>query len=115
MALRLYAIRPWIEDFQRHGFDYKSTKLCHVQRSSRLTLAVAILYVWLISVGTQTIRSGIRHVVDRKDRRDLCIFQIGLCFIERCLTNELSFKIPLFSYRFSVTIGQLEPFSFPYF
>jgi hypothetical protein len=103
MALRFYAFRPWIEemfgDFKKHGFDLEKTKLCHFQRLSRLTLAVAILYVWLVSVGTQTIHSGDRHLVDRKDRRDLSIFQIGLRLIERCLTNALSFKIPLCSYR----------------
>jgi hypothetical protein len=103
MALRFYALRPWIEemfgDFKKHGFDLERTKLCHFQRLSRLTLAVAILYVWLVSVGTQTIHSGDRHLVDRKDRRDLCIFQIGLRLIERCLTNALPIKIPLCSYR----------------
>ena len=103
MALRFYALRPWIEemfgDFKKHGFDLERTKLCHFQRLSRLTLAVAILYVWLVSVGTQTIHAGDRHLVDRHDRRDLCIFQIGLRFIERCLTNALSIKIPLCSYR----------------
>jgi hypothetical protein len=103
MALRFYAFRPWIEemfgDFKKHGFDLERTKLCHFQRLSRLTLAVAILYVWLVSVGTQTIRSGDRHLVDRNDRRDLCIFQIGLHFIERCLTNALPIKIPLCSFR----------------
>jgi hypothetical protein len=86
-------------DFKKHGFDLEATKLGSFQRLSRLTLAVAILYVWLVSVGTQTIRSGDRHLVDRKDRRDLCIFQIGLRFIERCLTNALAFNIPLCSYR----------------
>jgi hypothetical protein len=86
-------------DFKKHGFDLEKTKLCHFQSLSRLTLAVAILYVWLVSVGTQTIRSGDRHLVDRKDRRDLCIFQIGLRSIERCLTNDLAFKIPLCSFR----------------
>ena len=35
-------------------------------RLSRLTLAVALLYVWLISTGTQVIRDGLRHLVDRK-------------------------------------------------
>jgi hypothetical protein len=102
-ALRFYAFRPWIEemfgDFKKHGFDLETTRLCHFQRLSRLTLAVAILYVWLVSVGTQTIHSGDRHLVDRKDRRDLSIFQIGLRIIERCLTNALSFNIPLCSYR----------------
>jgi len=103
MALRCYARRPWIEemfgDFKKHGFDLERTKLCHFQRLSRLTLAVAILYVWMVSTGTRVVHSGKRHLVDRNDRRDLSIFQIGLRMIERCLTNTLSFRILLCSYR----------------
>jgi hypothetical protein len=103
MSLRFYARRPWIEemfgDFKKHGFDLEKTKLCHFQRLSRLTLAVAILYVWLVSIGTQTVRSGKRHLVDRNDRRDLSIFQIGLRFVERCLINDLPIRVPLCSYR----------------
>jgi hypothetical protein len=103
IALRFYRYRMWIDemfgDFKKHGFDLEKTKLCHFQRLSRLTMAVAILYVWLVSVGTQTIHSGDRHLVDRRDRRDLCIFQIGLRIIERCLTNAISIKIPLCYYR----------------
>jgi hypothetical protein len=48
--------------------------LRHFDRLSRLTLAVAMLYVWLISIGTRTIRDGLRILVDRTDRRDLSIF-----------------------------------------
>jgi hypothetical protein len=62
---------------KKHGFDLERTMLCHFQRHSRLTLAVALLNVWLVSVGTQTIQADRRHWVDRKERRDLCIFQIG--------------------------------------
>ncbi len=73
MALKFYARRMWIEemfgDFKKHGFDLESTMLRHFLRLSRLTLAVALLYVWLISVGGSTIRDGLRHLVDRKDRR----------------------------------------------
>jgi hypothetical protein len=102
MTLTYYARRMWIEemfgDFKKHGFDLESTMLRHFLRLSRLTLAVALLYVWLISIGGRTIRDGLRHLVDRVDRRDLSIFQIGLRFIERRLTNDLSFRIPLFSY-----------------
>ena len=102
MTLTYYARRMWIEemfgDFKKHGFDLESTMLRHFLRLSRLTLAVALLYVWLISVGGRTIREGLRHLVDRVDRRDLCIFQIGLRFIERRLTNGLPFRVPLFSY-----------------
>lgn len=103
MALRFYRRRPWIEemlgDFKKHGFDFEKTKLCHFQRLSRLTLAVAILYVWMVSTGTKTIHSGKRHLVDRNDRRDLSIFQIGLRTIERCLTNSMPFTVSLCSYR----------------
>jgi len=40
----------------------------------------------------------LRHLVDRNDRRDLSVFQIGLRFIDRGLTNALPFRIPLFTY-----------------
>lgn len=102
MALKFYARRMWIEemfgDFKKHGFDLESTMLRHFLRLSRLTLAVALIYVWLLSVGGRTIRDGLRHLVDRKDRRDLSIFQIGLRFVERRLSTALSIRIPLFSY-----------------
>lgn len=103
MALRFYRRRMWVEemfgDLKRHGFDLESTMLRHFERLSRLTLAVALLYVWLVSSGTRTIRTGLRHLVDRADRRDLSIFQIGLRFIDRCVINALPFHITLVSYR----------------
>jgi len=103
MALRAYARRMWIEemfgDMKKHGFDLESTMLRHADRLSRLTLAVALLYVWSVSTGTRVIRNGLRFLVDRRDRRDLCIFQIGLRFIDRQLLNALPFRILLCSYR----------------
>jgi len=99
LTLRYYRRRMWIEemfaDFKKHGFDLESTMLRNSPRLSRLTLAVAFLYVWLLSVGSRTIRSGLRHFVDRKDRRDLSLFQIGLRFIDRCLLLSLSFSLSL--------------------
>ena len=102
MTMAFYARRMWIEemfgDLKKHGFDLESTMLHHFLRLSRLTLAVALLYVWFISIGGRTIRDGLRHLVDRVDRRDLSIFQIGLRIIERRVTNALPFRIPLFTY-----------------
>jgi hypothetical protein len=92
-------IEEMFGDLKKHGFDLECTLLRHFERLSRLTLAVALLYVWLISIGTRTIRDGLRSLVDRKDRRDLSIFQIGLRFIERCCINALAFRITLCSYR----------------
>ena len=98
-VLKAYRRRMWIEemfgDLKRHGFDLESTHLQHFLRLSRLTLMVALLYVWLITTGVQVIKNGFRYLVDRKDRRDLSIFQIGLRSIERRLTNSLTVVILL--------------------
>jgi hypothetical protein len=100
LTVRYYRRRMWIEemfgDFKKHGFDLEGTMLHHAARLSRLTLAVALLYDWLLSVGSQTIRTGLRHLVDRKDRRDLSLFQIGLRFIDRKLLHSLSISVPLY-------------------
>jgi len=98
-ALRFYKRRMWIEemfgDMKKHGFDLECSMLHSFLRLSRLTLAVAFLYVWLVSAGGRAIHRGLRHLVDRKDRRDLSIFQIGLRFTERCLINELPIHVSL--------------------
>lgn len=103
MTLQAYARRMWIEemfgDLKRHGFDLEGTMLRHADRLSRLTLAVALLYVWSISIGTKTIQNGQRNWIDRKDRRDLSIFQIGLRYIERLIVNSLLCPVCLCAYR----------------
>jgi len=102
LALAFYKRRMWIEemfgDMKGHGFDLEATMLHTSSRLSRLTLAVAFLYLWAITIGGRIIHRGQRHLVDRKDRRDLSIFQIGLRFIERCITNVLSIPVSLCAY-----------------
>jgi hypothetical protein len=102
-ALRAYRKRMWIEemfgDFKGHGFDLENTQLHTFLRLSRLTLAVALLYLWLIAYGSKVIKDGLRHLVDRKERRDLSIFRIGLDMIDRHLTNQEAFvfrRLPYF-------------------
>ena len=101
-ALKSYSHRMWTEelfgDLKGHGFDLESTHLNDIIKLSRLTLAVVLLYIWLVQFGAKVIKNGLRFLVDRSDRRDLSIFQIGLRSIERCLTNTLHFRV-----RFSHT------------
>ncbi len=91
-ALRVYRRRPWVEemfgDWKGHGFDLEKTRLRHFLRLSRLTLAVALLYLWLLSAGSLAVKRGQRRQVDRNDRRDLSLFQIGWRWVERFLVNE---------------------------
>jgi len=96
-ALAVYRRRMWIEemfgDLKKHGFDLESTHLRHFLRLSRLTLAVSLLYAWSVSFGSQMIKNGQRHLVDRRGRKDLSVFRIGYNAISRCLTNGLPFSI----------------------
>jgi hypothetical protein len=101
-TLTAYRRRMWIEemfaDFKQHGFDLESTHLRHFSRLSRLTLLVALLYLWCIAFGSSIIKRGLRYLVDRSDRRDLSIFRIGFDMIQRCLTNGKPLFIRLLPY-----------------
>jgi hypothetical protein len=94
---KAYRRRMWIEesfgDMKSNGFDLESTHLRHFSRLSRLTLAVVLLYVWLLAFGSQVIKSGRRHLVDRNDRRDLSLFRIGRNMAERLITNGENLRI----------------------
>ena len=101
-ALRLYSRRMWVEemfgDFKGNGFDLEVVRLRHFLRLSRFTLAVALLYVWLVAFGSKTIKRGQRHLIDRNNRRQLSIFRIGYDMLERCLINGDSFSLRLIPY-----------------
>lgn len=98
-TLQAYRLRMWVEemfgDMKRHGFDLESTHLRHFIRLSRLTLLVVLLYIFLMSSGVQVIKNSLRYLVDRRERRDLSVFQIGLRFIQRQLVNSLRVSISL--------------------
>ena len=80
-------------EMKGHGFALEASHLRHFLRLSRLTLAVCLLYLWLVATGEHVLLIGQAHQVDRTDRRDLSIFRIGWDFIERCLA--LSDPIPI--------------------
>lgn len=107
-ALQLYRRRMWIEemfgDMKGHGFDLEATFLQHFMRLSRLTLAVCLVYLWLVATGEGVMCSDLASEIDRTDRRDLSIFRLGWDFIERCLALDdpvpIAF-IPTFSANMS--------------
>ena len=59
--------------------------LRYEERLLRLTLAIAMFYVWLIFTGIRTILNGKRFLLDRRDCRNLFVFQIVLRFIDHQL------------------------------
>jgi hypothetical protein len=101
-ALRLYRCRMWVEamfaDCKSNGFDLATVRLRHFQRLSRLMLAIALLYLWLIAFATAVVKAGQRALVDRSDRRTLSLFRIGYDRLERCLMNGEVFSLRLLPY-----------------
>jgi len=101
-TLIAYRRRMWIEetfgDMKRNGFDLESTHLRHFLRLSRLTLAVVLLYVWLVAFGSRVIKAGQRRFVDRSDRRDFSIFRIGRNMAERLIANGSKLNISFVLY-----------------
>lgn len=111
--------REWLETQFRHmgeirligdstkiGFDLQRTMLCHFKCLSRLTLAVALLYIWLVSIGTRTTCDVLRRLMDSTESCDLSIFQIGLRFVGRCVINALTFRNTI---RFIMVACLLHP------
>ena len=102
-ALKAYKVRMWTEemfgDFKGHGCNLESTHIRDAEKLDRLTLAVVFLYLWLVAFGSKVIKSGLRHLVDRKDRRDLSIYRIGFDMVERLIANNASLTIFLSPYH----------------
>lgn len=101
-TLRAYRYRMWIEemfgDLKGHGFDLEKTRLRSSAKLHRLTLAVCLLYLWLVAFASRVIKRGLRKLVDRKSRRDLSIFRIGFDMAHRYIANATSLTIFLSPY-----------------
>jgi hypothetical protein len=97
--LRIYRKRMWVEemygDMKGHGFDLETTHLKCAQRIARLFLAVSIVFVWLISLGSWVVKRGYRHFVDHRSRRDKSYFRIGWDWVERCLGLNQPFSVQI--------------------
>jgi hypothetical protein len=89
--LQEYALRMDIEqsfrDDKSGGFDIDHTRLHHPERLERLLLAVAIATLWCHELGEFVLQAGdaVRRAIDPASTRELCIFQLGLRWLQRCL------------------------------
>jgi predicted RNA binding protein YcfA (HicA-like mRNA interferase family) len=108
-ALKAYALRMWIEemfgDLKSNGFDLESTHLRSVLKLHRLTFAVVLLFLELLTSGSKIIKNGLRRLVDRSDRRDLSVFRIGLYMRERHLANSRNFVLDFYPLSYDKLSG----------
>ena len=87
---QVYQLRPWIETLfgnqKSRGFNLARTHLTIPEQIDRLFLALAIATCMLLGLGTHIFITRQTKWVDRSDRRDLSLFQLGFRSLLRFLT-----------------------------
>jgi hypothetical protein len=88
----LYEMRYWIETLfsncKSRGFALGRCQMITPAHIDRLLLAVAIATCITLGLGTHLIVSGQTDQVDRPDRRDLSLFQLGWRWLYRLLALD---------------------------
>jgi hypothetical protein len=105
----IYQMRFWIETLfgqqKSRGFALNRTQMTTPEHIDRLLLAIAIASCLVLGLGTHLVIIKRTKQVDRADRRDLSLFQLGWRYLFRLLAlNRLS----EFKMRFSWQL-QLPP------
>jgi hypothetical protein len=110
----VYERRAWIETLfgscKSRGFGLARTHLTLPAQIDRLILAIAIATYMTLGLATHLVLTQQTHRVDRSDRRDLSLFQIGWRWLHRLLAlNRLQDLKIEFSWRFTLPKPGFRP------
>lgn len=103
----VYEMRFWIETLfgqqKSRGFALNRTQMTTPAHIDRLLLAVAIASCLTLGLGTHLVIINQTKQVDRADRRDLSLFQLGWRYLFRLLAlNRLADIKIRFSWQFQL-------------
>lgn len=101
-AIHYYRFRFRIEtlfsDQKSRGFHLEKSHITEPARLSRLVMAAALAYLWMVYLGAEAIRGGWYRQFHRTDRIDLSLFQLGLRLLEYLLNEGevllVAFNVP---------------------
>lgn len=110
----IYERRYWVETLfgncKSRGFQLARTEMETPAHLDRLILAVAMATCLTLGLGTHLIVSGQSDQVDRTDRRDLSLFQLGWRWLYRLLAlNRLAELKILFRWDFQLPPPGFQP------
>ena len=96
---RRYGIETFFSDQKSRGFHLAHSHLSDPERLTRLMIASCLGYIWMVCLGVQVKQNGRLSDIHRSNRCDLSLFQIGLIWLEHCLTEGLhiwaGFRLPV--------------------
>lgn len=92
LAKALYRRRAQIESYfsdqKSRGFRINRSHLSDPVRLSRLLIATALAYLWVVYLGVFARRDALRARIHRPDRCDLSLFSLGLRLLAYCLRHR---------------------------
>lgn len=101
-----FRIETFFSDQKSRGFHLHQSHLSDPTRVTRLLLAACLAYLWVIYLGTLAVKDGWMRLLQRAQRCDLSLFQLGLTFLAHCLNEDL----PIHVHFLPARGGLLDPF-----
>ena len=89
-----FRIETLFSDIKSRGFNLHKSHLSDPMRISRLMIAASLAYIWLVYLGEYALKKGWHLLIDRTDRRDLSLFQLGMRLLKRLLRE--GYQLPDF-------------------
>jgi hypothetical protein len=84
---RRFGCEELFSDIKARGFNLELSQLQHTDRFSRLLLAIALLYVWVLSIARRVcITRQVRRLTYRIFDHRYSLFQIGRRWLSKQLT-----------------------------
>jgi hypothetical protein len=97
-----YATRMWqdegFRDLKGGGWQWHRSQVRLADHAERLILALALAYVWTLSLGTRAIRAGkttLRHIT-RGHRHTYSVFRLGLRYFHHRVRSQLPIPMRLY-------------------
>lgn len=88
-----YRRRMWIEelfrDLKSFGWNWQDSRLTQPDRVDRLLLVLTLATLWLLALAQYVVETDQLHWLEERSRRCYSLFQVGLRWLRRCLTNDL--------------------------
>jgi len=70
-------------DDKTSGFDWDASRIRDPAHMDRLLLVLQLAVCFILAQGTFVLQHGLRHILERPDRRSLSIFSLGLRWFDR--------------------------------
>ena len=101
-----FKLETLFSDQKSRGFHIEKSHLSIPKRVSRLILAAALAYIWMIYLGLEVAADeSMRTMVDRPNRSDKSIFRLGFDWLKVALTRELDFNVRFYPPKLVSNLG----------